>query len=143
MYLILGVLASDVVIFRFNPSSDNLYVPLSSPEIILYFIVLLWVADKEMTTVYPPSEIDKRQTSPNANVTKVTTVSVDIFMFFDTDFMFGIGRSPPRSVLYLLSRQDIGTSIAPLGIALIDSILLVFTRPNRDTIIFAYQLAFM
>ena len=69
MYLILGVLASDVVIFRFNPSSDNLYVPLSSPEIILYFIVLLWVADKEMTTVYPPSEIDKRQTSPNANVT--------------------------------------------------------------------------
>lgn len=97
MYLILGVLASDVVIFRFNPSSDNLYVPLSSPEIILYFIVLLWVADKEMTTVYPPSEIDKRQTSPNANVTKVTTVSVDIFMFFDTDFMFGIGRSPPRS----------------------------------------------
>ncbi len=59
MYLILGVLASDVVIFRFNPSSDNLYVPLSSPEIILYFIVLLWVADKEMTTVYPPSEIDK------------------------------------------------------------------------------------
>ena len=48
-----------------------------------------------------------------------------------------------RSVLYLLSRQDIGTSIAPLGIALIDSILLVFTRPNRDTIIFAYQLAFM
>lgn len=81
MYLILGVLASDVVIFRFNPSSDNLYVPLSSPEIILYFIVLLWVADKEMTTVYPPSEIDKRQTSPNANVTKVTTVSVDIFMF--------------------------------------------------------------
>ena len=65
------------------------------------------------------------------------------FMFFDTDFMFGIGRSPPRSVLYLLSRQDIGTSIAPLGIALIDSILLVFTRPNRDTIIFAYQLAFM
>lgn len=99
MYLILGVLASDVVIFRFNPSSDNLYVPLSSPEIILYFIVLLWVADKEMTTVYPPSEIDKRQTSPNANVTKVTTVSVDIFMFFDTDFMFGIGRSPPRSVL--------------------------------------------
>ncbi|WP_368334736.1 hypothetical protein [Phocaeicola vulgatus] len=97
MYLILGVLASDVVIFRFNPSSDNLYVPLSSPEIILYFIVLLWVADKEMTTVYPPSEIDKRQTSPNANVTKVTTVSVDIFMFFDTDFMFGIGRSPPSS----------------------------------------------
>lgn len=97
MYLILGVLASDVVIFRFNPSSDNLYVPLSSHEIILYFIVLLWVADKEMTTVYPPSEIDKRQTSPNANVTKVTTVSVDIFMFFDTDFMFGIGRSPPRS----------------------------------------------
>lgn len=96
MYLILGVLASDVVIFRFNPSSDNLYVPLSSPEIILYFIVLLWVADKEMTTVYPPSEIDKRQTSPNANVTKVTTVSVDIFMFFDTDFMFGIGKSPPR-----------------------------------------------
>ena len=51
--------------------------------------------------------------------------------------------SSPRSVLYLLSRQDIGTSIAPLGIALIDSILLVFTRPNRDTIIFAYQLAFM
>ena len=50
-----------------------------------------------MTTVYPPSEIDKRQTSPNANVTKVTTVSVDIFMFFDTDFMFGIGRSPPSS----------------------------------------------
>jgi hypothetical protein len=50
-----------------------------------------------MTIVYPPSEIDKRQTSPNANVTKVTTVSVDIFMFFDTDFMFGIGRSPPRS----------------------------------------------
>lgn len=97
MYLILGVLASDVVIFRFNPSSDNLYVPLSSPEIILYFIVLLWVADKEMTTVYPPSEIDKRQTSPNANVTKVTTVSVDIFMFFDTDFMFGIGRSSPSS----------------------------------------------
>ena len=91
MYLILGVLASDVVIFRFNPSSDNLYVPLSSPEIILYFIVLLWVADKEMTTVYPPSEIDKRQTSPNANVTKVTTVSVDIFMF-------GIGRSPPRRI---------------------------------------------
>ena len=39
MYLILGVLVSDVVIFRFNPSSDNLYVPLSSPEIILYFIV--------------------------------------------------------------------------------------------------------
>lgn len=143
MYLILGVLASDVVIFRFNPSSDNLYVPLSSPEIILYFIVLLWVADKEMTTVYPPSEIDKRQTSPNANVTKVTTVSVDIFMFFDTDFMFGIGKSPPRSVLYLLSRQYIGTSIASLGIALIDSILLVFTRPNRDTTIFAYQLAFM
>ena len=93
MYLILGALASDVVIFRFNPSSDNLYVPLSSPEIILYFIVLLWVADKEMT----PSEIGKRQTSPNANVTKVTTVSVDIFMFFDTDFMFGIGRSSPRS----------------------------------------------
>ena len=53
------------------------------------------------------------------------------------------GISSPRSVLYLLSRQDIGTSIAPLGIALIDSILLVFTRPNRDTIIFAYQLAFM
>ena len=79
MYLILGVLASDVVIFRFNPSSDNLYVPLSSPEIILYFIVLLWVADKEMTIVYPPSEIDKRQTSPNANVTKVTTVSIYVF----------------------------------------------------------------
>lgn len=54
-----------------------------------------------------------------------------------------IPNSSPRSVLYLLSRQDIGTSIAPLGIALIDSILLVFTRPNRDTIIFAYQLAFM
>lgn len=107
MYLILGVLASDVVIFRFNPSSDNLYVPLSSPEIILYFIVLLWVADKEMTTVYPPSEIDKRQTSPNANVTKVTTVSVDIFMFFDTDFMFGIGRSPPRSRVERLLCQDI------------------------------------
>lgn len=100
MYLILGVLTSDVVIFRFNPSSDNLYVPLSSPEIILYFIVLLWVADKEMTTVYPPSEIDKRQTSPNANVTKVTTVSVDIFIFFDTDFMFGIGKSSPRSTKY-------------------------------------------
>lgn len=106
MYLILGVLASDVVIFRFNPSSDNLYVPLSSPEIILYFIVLLWVADKEMTTVYPPSEIDKRQTSPNANVTKVTTVSVDIFMFFDTDFMFGIGRSPPRRIELQLNCVD-------------------------------------
>ncbi len=49
--------------------------------------------------------------------------------------------SSPRSVLYLLSRQYIGTSIASLGIALIDSILLVFTRPNRDTTIFAYQLA--
>ena len=56
---------------------------------------------------------------------------------------FKLVKSSPRSVLYLLSRQDIGTSIAPLGIALIDSILLVFTRPNRDTIIFAYQLAFM
>ena len=98
MYLILGDRTSDVVIFRFNPSADNLYVPLNSPEIVSYFIVLLWVADKEMTTVYPPSEIDKRQTSPNANVTKVTTVSVDIFMFFDTDFMFGIGRSSPRSI---------------------------------------------
>lgn len=54
-----------------------------------------------------------------------------------------IPMSPPRSVLYLLSRQYIGTSIASLGIALIDSILLVFTRPNRDTTIFAYQLAFM
>lgn len=54
-----------------------------------------------------------------------------------------ISNSPPRSVLYLLSRQYIGTSIASLGIALIDSILLVFTRPNRDTTIFAYQLAFM
>lgn len=43
----------------------------------------------------------KRQTSPNANVTKVTTVSVDIFMFFDTDFMFGIGRSSPRSIIPL------------------------------------------
>lgn len=113
MYLILGVLASDVVIFRFNPSSDNLYVPLSSPEIILYFIVLLWVADKEMTTVYPPSEIDKRQTSPNANVTKVTTVSVDIFMFFDTDFMFGIGRSPPSSQFLRKSCQRYGLPITP------------------------------
>ena len=98
MYLILGVLASDVVIFRFNPSVDNLYVPLNSPETVLYLIVLLWVADKEMTTVYPPSEIDKRQTSPNSNVTKVTTISVDIFIFFDTDFMFGIGISSPRSI---------------------------------------------
>lgn len=115
MYLILGVLTSDVVIFRFNPSSDNLYVPLSSPEIILYFIVLLWVADKEMTTVYPPSEIDKRQTSPNANVTKVTTVSVDIFMFFDTDFMFGIGRSSPRSILSTI--HCIVNSIASFGIS--------------------------
>ena len=56
---------------------------------------------------------------------------------------FKLVNSSPRSVLYLLSRQYIGTSIASLGIALIDSILLVFTRPNRDTIIFAYQLAFM
>lgn len=56
---------------------------------------------------------------------------------------FKLVNSSPRSVLYLLSRQYIGTSIASLGIALIDSILLVFTRPNRDTTIFAYQLAFM
>lgn len=99
-----------------------------------------------MTNSGPQLEVNGAlEMSPNISYQPLSTArfaSLTLPLYMNGN-SFKLVNSSPRSVLYLLSRQYIGTSIASLGIALIDSILLVFTRPNRDTTIFAYQLAFM